>query len=55
VKVHPDCHVTITGSYYSVPYRYVGQTLDAWVLARVVQLFAGTELIATHPRSTLRG
>lgn len=55
VKVHPDCHVTIAGSYYSVPYRYVGQTLDAWVLARVIQLFTGTELIATHPRSVGRG
>jgi transposase len=55
VKVHPDCHVTIAGSYYSVPSRYVGQTLDAWVLARVVQLFDGTELVATHPRSTPRG
>jgi transposase len=55
VKVHPDCHVTIAGSYYSVPYRYVGQTLDAWVFARIVQLFAGTELVATHPRTTLRG
>lgn len=55
VKVHPDCHVTLAGSYYSAPYRYVGQTLDAWVLARVVQLFDGTELVATHPRSTLRG
>jgi transposase len=55
VKVHPDCHVTIAGSYYSVPYRYVGQTLDAWVFARIVQLFAGTELVATHPRTTIRG
>ena len=41
VKVHPDCHVTIDGSYYSVPYRYVGQTLDAYVGERVVQLFQG--------------
>lgn len=55
VKVHPDCHVTIAGSYYSVPYRYVGQTLDAWVLARVIQLFAGTELVTTHPRAFGRG
>ncbi len=31
VKVHPDCHVTIAGSYYSVPYRYIGQTLEAYL------------------------
>ena len=55
VKVHPDCHVVIDGSYYSVPYQYVGQQLDAYVHERVVQLFSGTELIATHPRARLRG
>ena len=51
VKVHPDCHVVIAGSFYSVPYRYVGQTLDAHVGERVVQLFAGVELVASHERS----
>jgi transposase len=55
VKVHPDCHVVLDGSYYSAPFRYVGQTLDAWVFARVVQLFDGAELVTTHPRATLRG
>jgi hypothetical protein len=55
VKVHPDCHVVIAGSYYSVPYRYVGQTLDAYIGERVVELFQGQELVATHPRSTERG
>lgn len=51
VKVHPDCHVVIAGSFYSVPYRYVGQTLDAYVGERMVQLFAGQELVASHERS----
>lgn len=55
VKVHPDCHVVIAGSYYSVPYRYVGQTLDAYIGERVVELFQGQELVTTHPRSTERG
>lgn len=50
-KVHPDCHVVIAGSYYSAPYRYVGQTLDAHVGERVVQLFCGPELVATHERA----
>jgi hypothetical protein len=44
--VHLDCHVVLDGSYYSVPHRYVGQRLDAWVFAPVVQLFSGTELVA---------
>jgi len=55
VKMHPDCHVVIAGSYYSAPYRYVGQTLDAHVGERVVQLFHGQELVATHERATKPG
>ena len=55
LKVHPDCHVTIDGSYYSVPYRYVGQKLDAYIFERVVQLFLGTELVVTHPRASAKG
>ena len=55
VKVHLDCHVTIAGSYYSVPFRYVGQTLDAHIGERVVQLFCGQELVATHERSLKPG
>jgi transposase len=51
VKVHPDCHVTIAGSYYSAPYAYIGQTLDAYIGERVVQLFHGVDLIATHERA----
>lgn len=51
MKVHPDCHVVIAGSFYSVPYRYVGQTLDAHIGERLVQLFAGQELVASHERS----
>ena len=55
VKVHPDCHVVIDGSYYSVPYAQVGVQLDAFVGERVVELFRGTDLIATHPRATRKG
>lgn len=55
VKVHPDCHVTLAGSYYSAPYRYVGQTLEAYVSERVVELYLGAELLATHVRSTTPG
>ena len=55
VKVHPDCHVVIAGSYYSAPYRYVGQILDAHVGERVVQLFCGQELVATHERAQRPG
>ncbi len=55
VKVHPDCHVTVAGSFYSVPYRHIGQTLEAYLSERVVELYQGTTLIATHVRCTEPG
>ena len=55
VKVHPDCHVTIAGSYYSVPYGYIGQTLDAYLGERVVEIFQGIQLVATHLRCPAPG
>lgn len=55
VKVHPDCHVVLEGSYYSVPYRYIGQRLDAYLSEQVIELYAGTELVVTHLRCTRPG
>jgi len=55
VKVHPDCHVVLEGSYYSAPYGYVGQTLDAYVSEQLVELYAGVELVASHLRCTDAG
>jgi transposase len=55
VKVHPDCHVVIAGSFYSVPYAYVGQKLDAFVRERVVEIYQGQRLVATHLRCTTPG
>jgi len=55
VKVHPDCHVTLAGSFYSVPYRYIGRALEAYVGERVVEIYQGTTLLATHVRCTEPG
>ena len=49
-KVHEDCHVVVSGSYYSAPYTYVGQRLDVYVRERVVDLYQGQKLVATHVR-----
>lgn len=49
-KVHPDCHVVVSGSYYSAPYTYVGQKLDVYVRERVIELYQGQKLVATHVR-----
>lgn len=55
VKVHPDCHVVIGGSYYSVPYIYVGHELAAQVSENFVEIYEGQKLVATHPHSHGRG
>jgi transposase len=55
VKVHHDCHVVIEGSYYSAPHPYVGQTLNAYIGERVVQLFCGEQLLCTHERALQPG
>ncbi|HEX2986549.1 MAG TPA: hypothetical protein VHS06_00005, partial [Chloroflexota bacterium] len=55
VKVHPDCHVVIEGSFYSVPYQHVGEELDAYIGERVVEIFRGVELLTTHTKARRRG
>ena len=55
-KLHRDCHIVFEGSYYSAPFRLVGQTL--WVCAgtRQVRLFTEKhELVATHERAVKPG
>jgi transposase len=51
--LYRDCHVSFEQSYYSAPYRLVGQQL--WVRggARTVELYtADHQLVATHARAT---
>ena len=55
VKLHPDCHVVIDGSFYSAPWTYVGQDLEAYIGERVVEIYQGVELLTTHPRAKSKG
>lgn len=55
VMVHDDCHVAIDGSYYSVPWPRIGQSLDAYIGERVVEIYADAELLTTHPRAKEKG
>jgi transposase len=49
-KVHADCHLQASGARYSVPYTYVGQSLDVRLGRHTVEVFAGATLLTTHPR-----
>jgi transposase len=49
--VGPDIHVKIGKTLYSVPWRLIGQKLDARATWNTVQLFHKGQLVATHIRA----
>lgn len=55
VKLHDDCHVVIDGSFYSAPHTYRDKDLEAYIGERIVEIFCGVELIATHLRAQTKG
>jgi len=55
VKVHVDYHVEIDGHRYSVPHSLVGQTLEARLTVRGVELLLRGSRVAAHARAGRRG
>lgn len=56
VRVHRDCYLVFEGSYYSVPFRLVGERV--WVRGGMQQVNIYTsdyQLVTTHPRASQRG
>jgi len=49
-KVGPDIHAKVGKTLYSIPWRYIGQRVDARSTPTVVQIFHNGQLIATHGR-----
>ncbi len=49
-KVGPDIHVKVGKTLYSVPWRLIGQHVDARETWDTVQIFHKGGLVATHPR-----
>jgi transposase len=54
-KVHLDYHVEIERHCYSVPYRYIGKTVDVRLSATGVEIFHRSQRIAVHARSRASG
>lgn len=55
-KVHPDCHIQISHSYYSVPFRYVGQQVRVKVSDRLISIYSSDiKLLTTHIPTGNRG
>lgn len=49
-KVGPDIHIKVGKALYSVPWAYIGRTVDARLGPRTVEVFADAKLIKTHVR-----
>ncbi len=47
-KVHPDAHVVFERRLYSVPFRFIGQTVAIRAKGSSITIFANEERIATH-------
>jgi transposase len=54
-RVHPDYHIEVEHAYYSVPYKHIGERVDVRLSARMIEIFAQRELIASHVRLFKRG
>ncbi len=54
VKVHIDYHVEISKHYFSVPYQYIGQELEAKITQDLVEIFRKGKVVATHQRTRSR-
>jgi len=54
-KVHPDYHIEVGRSYYSVPYKLIGAHVDVRLTAHMLEVFHASRLVATHRRDSQRG
>ena len=55
VRVGPDYHVAVEGSYYSVSYELVKTQLEARATATTVEVFHKGKRVASHRRSARKG
>jgi len=54
-KVYPDYHIEFEHAYYSVPYRHIGERVEVRITARMIEIFAKRQLLASHLRLFKRG
>jgi len=54
-RVNIDYHVQLDGHYYSVPHRLVGTEVELHIGSAALEVCAGTQRVALHPLSAIRG
>jgi len=52
-KLHSDCYIHLEKSFYSAPFRFIGQKLLARISSKQVSIFHDLDLVATHDRATI--
>lgn len=53
-KVHPDYHVEVDKTFYSVPHALIGRRVDIRLTYRAVEIFFDHKRVASHIRSSQR-
>ncbi len=53
-KVHPDYHVEVDKTFYSVPHRLIGRRVDIRLTYRAVEIFHDHQRVAGHVRRSQR-
>jgi len=54
-RVHPDYHVEVDKTFYSVPHRLIGRRVDIRLTYRAVEIFQDHARVACHVRRSQRG
>lgn len=54
-QVHPDHHINFARALYSMPTKYIGKKVRVRADKQLVKIYAGTELVKTHPRQVPGG
>ena len=54
-KVHPDYHIDVLHSFYSVPHRLIGKKVEVRLTHRMVEIFHNHDRVAVHARRGTRG
>jgi transposase len=52
--VHPDYHVQVEHTFYSVPHHLIGRTVEVRLTARMVEIYHSQKRVAVHRRRSSR-
>jgi len=54
-KVHKDCHIILDHNFYSVPFQYVGESVEVECGPKEVKIFYQDKQIALHAKKNGKG